>query len=123
VVIARRGAAPPPAPAAPETQTAGPREAGDGTLNFVGADVREVIGTVLGEILKLNYVVDPDVTGPVTFSVVRPLRREEVLPVLEAVLNSCGATLVNANGLVSIVPRRSDGKARAAAPSPRPRGG
>ena len=53
----------------------------DITLNFSGADIRDVVAEVLGQILKINYVIDPDVTGVVTFNVSRPMRRDEVLPV------------------------------------------
>jgi general secretion pathway protein D len=35
----------------------------DVTLNFSGADIRDVINAVLGETLKLNYVIDPEVSG------------------------------------------------------------
>jgi general secretion pathway protein D len=100
------------APAAPQTG----QDAADVTLNFAGADIRDVIGSVLGGTLKLNYVVDPDVTGPVTFNVSRPLRRAEVLPVLEAVLESRGFALVQSDGIVRVMARTSDGKTRAAVP-------
>ena len=109
-----RGAAPatPAAKAAPP----GGQDAADVTLNFAGADIRDVIGSVLGGTLKLNYVIDPEVTGPVTFNVSRPLRRDEVLPVLEAVLESRGFALVQSDGIVRVMARTSDGKTRAAAP-------
>ena len=55
----------------------GEQEPADVTLSFAGADIRDVIASVLGATLKLNYVVDPDVTGPVTFTVSRPLRRSD----------------------------------------------
>src|SRR5205807_995047 len=59
--------------------SASPMRPGDITLNFAGADVRDVVGTVLGDMLKLNYVIDPDVTGPITVNVSRPVSREELL--------------------------------------------
>ncbi len=34
---------------------------GDITLNFVDADVREVLPRVLGDILHLNYTIDPKI--------------------------------------------------------------
>ncbi len=89
---------------------------GDVTLNFAGADIRDVLASVLGETLKLNYVVDPDVAGPVSFTVSRPLRREDVLPALEAVLHSRGMTLVQSDGIVRVMLERADGKPRAAVP-------
>jgi general secretion pathway protein D len=84
---------------------------GDITLNFAGADIRDVINSVLGETLKLNYVIDPEVAGPVTFNVSRPISREEALSTLEAVLNSRGATMVQVDGIIRVMPLRRDGKA------------
>lgn len=88
-----------------------PRRPGDITLNFAGADVRDVAASVLGDMLKLNYVIDPDVKGPINFNVSRPVSRDELLPTFEAVLNSRGATMQQVNGIVRITPMRPDGKA------------
>ena len=100
--------------------TAKPGFAGTGpadvTLNFAGADIRDVVNAVLGETLKLNYVIDPEVSGPVTFNVSRPISRDEVLSTLEAVLNSRGATMVRVNGIIRVMPLRKDGKSNAAPP-------
>jgi general secretion pathway protein D len=107
-----------PSAAAPVPQHAGATAgtSGDVTLNFAGADIRDVVGQVLGETLKLNFVIDPEVSGPVNFNVSRPLAREEILPTLEAVLNSRGATMVQVNGIVRVMPMRKDGKPSSAAP-------
>jgi len=102
----------PPA-ALPQVAAPAPEPAGDITLNFAGADIRDVLSTVLGQTLKLNYVVDPEVTGPVTFNVSRPLRRDEVLPVLEAVLESRGFALVQTDGIVRVMARGPNGALRA----------
>jgi general secretion pathway protein D len=88
----------------------------DVTLNFAGADIRDVINAVLGQTLKLNYVIDPEVSGPVTFNVSRPISRDEVLSTLEAVLNSRGATMVQSDGIIRVMPLRKDGKSNAAPP-------
>lgn len=90
--------------------------AADVTLNFAGADVRDVVASVLGQTLKLNYVVDLDVSGPVTFNVSRPLRRDAVLPALEAVLASRGIALVQSDGIVRVMLARGDAKNRAVVP-------
>jgi general secretion pathway protein D len=88
----------------------------DVTLNFSGADIRDVVNAVLGDTLKLNYVIDPEVSGPVTFNVSRPVSRDEVLSTLEAVLNSRGATMVQSDGIIRVMPLRKDGKSNAAPP-------
>ena len=108
-----RGTSPPAGSAAAPAGAASPA---DVTLNFAGADIRDVVASVLGGTLKLNYVIDPDVAGPVNFNVSRPLRRDEVLSTLEAVLESRGFTMVQSDGIVRVMASRSDGKPRAAAP-------
>jgi general secretion pathway protein D len=100
---------------APAAATAG-GAAADVTLNFAGADIRDVINAVLGETLKLNYVIDPEVSGPVTFNVSRAISRDEVLSTLEAVLNSRGATMVQSDGIIRVMPLRREGKITAPAP-------
>ncbi len=60
-IIVRGAAAPTPAPAA---APAGSPGAADVTFNFSGADIRDVIASVLGGTLKLNYVIDPERQRP-----------------------------------------------------------
>jgi general secretion pathway protein D len=48
---------------------------GDVTLNFDGTDIREVVKVVLGDLLGVNYVLDPAVSGSVSLQTGRPLRR------------------------------------------------
>lgn len=95
-----------PSPAAAGAQ----RPAGDITLNFEDTDIREVVGAVLRDILRRNYAIDPDVQGSVTLSVSQPLTQDQVLPILEALLNSRGATMVETDGLIRVVPLREGGK-------------
>jgi general secretion pathway protein D len=77
---------------------------GDITLNFVNADVREVIDTVLGTTLKLNFVIDPRVQGVTTLRTTRPVARDQVIGVLEDVLAMNGVAIVESGGLYKIVP-------------------
>lgn len=84
--------------------------AGDVTLNFANADIRDVVRSILGDTLKLNYEIDPDVSGPVTFNVSRPLPRAEVLAALQAVLESRGFTLVTSDGIIRVMRAQSGGK-------------
>lgn len=67
---------------------------GDITLNFVDADVREVLKATLGGLLGANYVVSPEVQGTVTVQSSRPIAREALLPTLEAVLRLNGLAIV-----------------------------
>jgi general secretion pathway protein D len=79
-------------------------EPGDITLNFVDLDVREVVRSVLGDVLHLNYTVDPKVQATVTLQTSRPLRRDEVLPTLQVALRTSGAAVVEEAGVYRIVP-------------------
>ena len=81
----------------------GATEAGDITLNFVNADVREVLPRVLGDVLHLNYVIDPKVQATITVQTSRPLRQQDVLPVLQEVLRASGLTLVASDGIYRLV--------------------
>jgi general secretion pathway protein D len=69
--------------------------AGDIVLDFEQADLRDVVRVILGDLLQRNYVVDPDVNGTVTLSTERPLIKSSLFSVLEALLATQGATLVN----------------------------
>jgi general secretion pathway protein D len=79
-------------------------DGGDVTLNFVNADVREAIDTVLGDILGVTYVVDPRVTGTVTMRTTKPIPQSSLIPTLENVLASAGAALVPSDGGYKVQP-------------------
>ncbi|NQV80943.1 MAG: type II secretion system secretin GspD [Alphaproteobacteria bacterium] len=85
---------------------------GDITLNFDNADVREVARVILGNLLGLNYIVDPNVAGAISLASGRPLRRDDLLPTLEAILASQGIQLVNYGNVLRLT-RLSDAQARA----------
>lgn len=76
---------------------------GEITLNFADADIREVVRTILGDVLGLNYAIDPGVGGVVTLQTSRPIRREDLLATLESVLRLNGAALIQGDGLYKIV--------------------
>jgi general secretion pathway protein D len=78
---------------------------GDGVeMNFDGADVQTVAKTLLGDILQLNFVVDPRVQGSVTLASTGPIPRKDVLPAFESVLRMSNAAIVRSGNLVKIVP-------------------
>jgi general secretion pathway protein D len=78
---------------------------GDGVeINFEGADVSSVAKTLLGDVLHLNFVVDPKVQGTVTLASVGPIPRKDVLPTLESALRMQNAAIVHDGKLVKIVP-------------------
>ena len=77
---------------------------GDITLNFAGTDVRAATDQILGDLMGVNYTIDPGVQGSVTLRVTHPVRRDQLLPVLKDLLAGVGATVVQDNGLYRVVP-------------------
>jgi general secretion pathway protein D len=77
------------------------------SLNFEGADVRDIAKTVLAEILKENYIVDPKVQGTISLRTTRPLPRDALMPTLESVLRMNGIVMIKENGVFKIMPATS----------------
>jgi general secretion pathway protein D len=74
------------------------------TLNFRDADVRDVAKAVLGDILGLNYLVDPGAQGRITLETAAPVPRTAAPGILERSLASIGLSLIDAGGLLAIAP-------------------
>jgi general secretion pathway protein D len=87
------------APAAAAAAAAG----GEVTLDFVDTDIREVVRTILGNMLKVNYTIDPDVKGTASIETGKPISRAALLPTLETLLNQNGATIVKQNGVFRVM--------------------
>ena len=101
-------------PAAADQASASP-DAGDVTLNFEEASLREFVGVVFDKILRKNYLIDPQVKGTVTLHTTLPVAQDSVLPIVEAVLQINGAALVQDQGMFKIVPL-AGAEAQAASP-------
>ena len=69
---------------------------GDGVqVNFDGADVREVVRVILGDILGATYTIDPALGGEVMLNSAGPLSDAQLLRVLESILAINGGALVS----------------------------
>ncbi len=79
---------------------------GDGyQLNFDNADVAVVSKAVLGDTLRIPYVLDTRVQGQLTLSTGRPVSRSELIKVFEAALRlNNGALVSDGNGGYRIIP-------------------
>jgi general secretion pathway protein D len=64
------------------------------TLNFEEAPLSEVVHSILGDILLLDYIVEHPVKGSVTLRTRSPIPRDELLPILESLLHNHGALMV-----------------------------
>jgi general secretion pathway protein D len=74
------------------------------TLDFADTDIREVAAQILGNMLHVNYAIDPSVHGTATLRTVAPLPENQLIPVLQSLLAQNGATLVNSGGVYRVVP-------------------
>lgn len=74
------------------------------TLNFDDADLGEVSKVILGDTLKVNYVLSPKVAGKVSLQTARPLADDELIPTLEMLLRMNGAVLIKEGSLYKIEP-------------------
>ncbi|MCB2056169.1 MAG: type II secretion system secretin GspD [Geminicoccaceae bacterium] len=85
-----------PAAGAPPS---GPDRGGEGVqVNFDGAEIREVVKVILGDILGETYAIDPAITGTVVLSSSGPLSEAQLLGALEATLQMHGAAMTRTAG-------------------------
>ncbi len=91
----------------PANIAAAPAGPQDIVLNFEGADLREVVRVVMGDMLGENYTIDPKVNGTVTIHTSQAINRAAVTPILETVLRMNGAAMVKENGTYKIGPLNS----------------
>lgn len=77
---------------------------GEVTLNFVDADLREVVKAILGDTLGANFVMDPQVQGTVTLQTSDPMPGNALVSVLESILAVNNAVLVESGGIYKVVP-------------------
>ncbi|HFA59264.1 MAG TPA: hypothetical protein ENJ83_01100, partial [Rhodospirillales bacterium] len=73
-------------------------------LNLQDADITEVAKIILGDVLGVNFTIDPAVQGTVTIASVRPLAERDLLALMETVLRMQGAALVDLGGSYAVVP-------------------
>jgi len=82
-----------------------PPPGGPVVLNFEGADLREVVRNILGEILNQPYTIDPNVGGQVTIRTASGIPRNALPATLETLLRMNGATMVREDNLWKVVPQ------------------
>ena len=66
----------------------------DVSLNFEQAPLSEVTHAIMGDILKLDYVVDHPIQGQVTLRTRTPIPRDQLLGVLESLLKANGTIMI-----------------------------
>jgi general secretion pathway protein D len=88
-------------PPAPAVQ---PVPGGGVVLNFEGADIREVIRNILGDILNVSYSIEGTVGGTVTLRTSSGIPRDALPATLEMLLRANGAAMIKEEGIYKIVP-------------------
>ena len=76
----------------------------DVTLMFQDAPIEEVATTILGDLMGMAYVIDERVAGTVSLKTGRPIPRNALVAVMEGILKTNNAVLVENNGVFHIVP-------------------
>ena len=72
-------------------------------ISLVNASIDSAAKVVLGDTLKLNYVVADGVKGRITIQTTSPVPSEVLLDLFDAALNANGARLQKVDGVVQIV--------------------
>jgi len=110
--------APPSVPAAtlasPPVKTGGkatverPREANTQALpgvvlRFENAEIQDILQAVLGDILRVNYMLDPSIQGKITLETRGQISAADVYNILESVLAMHGISIVRDGKLYKVV--------------------
>ncbi|MBV6340473.1 type II secretion system secretin GspD [Candidatus Magnetobacterium casense] len=74
------------------------------SLFFDDADIFEIVHTVFGEIMKVNYLIDPRVKGRITFKTTAPVAGQDLLPIVSTVFRLNGVSVMQEKGLYRIIP-------------------
>ena len=73
-------------------------------LNLSSVPLQQAAKTVLGDMIGVNYVVDPRVDGVVSVQTTKPVTKADALELFQAALTPIGAVLVQNRGIYRIVP-------------------
>lgn len=73
------------------------------TLKFDNADIYEVVQAVLGDILHLNYLVDPSIQGKLTLNTNGTVSSADVYGILESVLQLNNLSIIRDGKLYKVV--------------------
>jgi general secretion pathway protein D len=74
------------------------------TLDFADSDIREVASQILGDILHVNYTIDPAVHGTATLHTATTMTRGQLVGLLQSLLAANNASVVEIAGVYRVVP-------------------
>ncbi|TXH34452.1 MAG: type II secretion system protein GspD [Burkholderiaceae bacterium] len=73
------------------------------TLKFDNADLYDVIQVILGDVLKLDYVIDPAVQGRITLKSTGAISMADIYSALETALSTSNISIVKQGKLYKVV--------------------
>ncbi|MEH6466478.1 MAG: type II secretion system secretin GspD [Porticoccus sp.] len=76
---------------------------GEVTLNFQNSPIAEVVKTILGDILGVNYAINDAVNGSVSMRTARPVAQDALISVLDNLLRMNGAAIIKSQDFYEIV--------------------
>lgn len=77
---------------------------GNVVLNLANVPLQQAAKTVLGDLIGVNYVVDPRVDGVVSVQTSSPVSKADALELFQAAIAPIGAVLVQNRGIYRIAP-------------------
>ncbi len=78
-------------------------------LNLVDVDIDSAAKAVVGEIMQMNYIIDPSVTGKITLQTTNSIKKSALLDAFDTLLAYNAASLVIRDDIVHIVPLSDPG--------------
>ncbi|MBI4924140.1 MAG: hypothetical protein HY834_20585 [Devosia nanyangense] len=78
-------------------------------LNFVDTDVREFARVLFSEVLKVPYLVDPNISGDVTVRSGGKIDGNRALALARQALEATGSTIRVSDGVYRVTPQSADG--------------
>ena len=74
------------------------------TLNLVNTSIAESAKTILGDILGLNYSVNPNLAGKITIQTSTPVSKSDLVDLFQNALRSSGAIIIRNGGMYQVEP-------------------
>lgn len=71
-------------------------------VNFVNTEVQEFVRALFNDIFRVNYVIDPGITGSITIRTSNPVKRSELFELARDALAANGAVLQFRDGIYRI---------------------
>lgn len=91
-------------PAARRKSAPAPSDEEGVMLNLVNTSVAESAKTILGDILGLNYSVNPNLAGKITIQTSTPTSKSDLVDLFQNALRSSGATIIRNGGMYQVEP-------------------